>query len=167
MRTPTLAVAALVLLRIVVGLHFFLEGLSHLRDPAWSSAGFRKVAVGPLADWFRQSLPQTGDWSGTLAAADGRPAAEAAAAWKASLVASWRRALDRRAAVAPLDAAGRAAAEQDLEAAARELDAWLDSIADDLAAYRLEVARLATMQSRPGAVEIPFERGRVTTKRNQ
>jgi uncharacterized membrane protein YphA (DoxX/SURF4 family) len=82
-------------------------------------------------------------------------------------VASWRRALDRRAAVAPLDAAGRAAAEQDLEAAARELDAWLDSIADDLAAYRLEVARLATMQSRPGAVEIPFERGRVTTKRNQ
>jgi uncharacterized membrane protein YphA (DoxX/SURF4 family) len=167
MRTPTLAVAALILLRIVVGLHFFLEGLSHLRDPSWSSAGFRKVAVGPLGDWFRRSLPQTGDWHGTLAATDGRPAAEAAAAWKESLVASWRRALDRRTAAAPLDAAGRAAAEQDLETASRELDAWLDAIADDLTAYRLEVARLATMEARPGAVDIPFERGRVTTKRNQ
>jgi len=68
MRSTLLAVAALAFLRIVVGLHFFLEGLSHLRDPDWSSAGFRKAAVGPLADWYRSSLPETGDWSGTLGA---------------------------------------------------------------------------------------------------
>jgi uncharacterized membrane protein YphA (DoxX/SURF4 family) len=167
MRPAVLTVAALALLRIVVGLHFFLEGLSHLRDPAWSSAGFRKVAVGPLGDWYRSQLPQTGDWSGTLAAADGRTATEAAAAWKESLVGSWRALLDRRAALVSLDAAGRAAAEQDLTTSSRELDEWLESAADDLAAYRLEVARLAALAALPGAAEIPFERGRVTAKRNE
>lgn len=167
MRSVILAVAALALLRIVVGMHFFLEGLSHLRDPAWSSAGFRKVAVGPLGKWYRDSLPQTGDWSGTLAAADGRTAAAAAAGWKESLVASWRALLDRRSALVPLDAAGRARADEELATAARELDDWLDSVADDLAAYRLEVARLAALEARPGAAEIPFERGRVSAKRNE
>jgi uncharacterized membrane protein YphA (DoxX/SURF4 family) len=167
MRPALLTVAALALLRIVVGLHFFLEGLSHLRDPAWSSAGFRKVAVGPLGDWYRSQLPQTGDWSGTLAAADGRTAGEAAAAWKEGVVASWRALLDRRAGLVPLDAAGRAQADEELATAARELDDWLDSVADDMAAYRLEVVRLAALEARPGAAEIPFERGRVSAKRNE
>ena len=36
-----------------IGMHFFLEGLSHLRDPSWSSAGFRRAAVGPLADFYQ------------------------------------------------------------------------------------------------------------------
>ena len=96
MRLPLLAVAALALLRIVCGLHFFLEGLAHLRDPDWSSAGFRKAAVGPLADLYRSSLPQTGDWSATLAAANDRSAPEAAAAWQESVVASWKNLLDAR-----------------------------------------------------------------------
>ena len=39
MRTTILALVALAFLRTVLGLHFFLEGVSHLRDPAWSSAG--------------------------------------------------------------------------------------------------------------------------------
>jgi len=54
MRTTILALVALALLRTVIGLHFFLEGVSHLRDPAWSSAGFRKAAVGPLAPTYRE-----------------------------------------------------------------------------------------------------------------
>jgi uncharacterized membrane protein YphA (DoxX/SURF4 family) len=167
MRPTTLAVVALAFLRIVVGLHFFLEGLSHLRDPGWSSVGFRKTAVGPLGDWYRGSLPQTGDWSGTVASADGRTAAEAAAAWKGSVVESWRRLLERRAEKVPLDAEGRAAAERALDAAAAELDDWLASIDDDLVAYRLEIARLGGMRDRPGADEIPFERNRVVKKRNE
>ena len=79
MRSTLFAVAALALLRIVVGLHFFLEGMSHLRDPSWSSAGFRKAAVGPLADWYRSSLPEVGDWSSTLGSRDRRTPDEAAA----------------------------------------------------------------------------------------
>lgn len=167
MRLPVLAVAALALLRIVVGLHFFLEGLSHLRDPSWSSAGFRRAAVGPLAESFRSTLPQIGDWSGTLGRLDGRTAAEAAAAWQTSVVAEWRRLLDRRQRVAPLDAAGRTAAEERLAAAADGLRDHLADIGDDLAEHRRQAARLAAMEKKPGAADIPFERERLAKKRSE
>ena len=167
MRTTLLAVAALAFLRIVVGLHFFLEGLSHLRDPDWSSAGFRKAAVGPLGDWYRSGLPQTGDWAGTLGAAGTADAAEAAARWQESVVKTWRDLLARRTKLVPLPADAKAAAEKSLEAARGELADYVASIDDDLAAYRLEVQRLAGMAGRPGAAAIPFERERLAKKRNE
>jgi uncharacterized membrane protein YphA (DoxX/SURF4 family) len=167
MCSSRLAVAALAFLRIVVGLHFFLEGLSHLRDPDWSSAGFRRIAVGPLADWYRAALPQTGDWRGTLGATDGRSTADAARAWEESVVGSWRTSLAERTRRLPLDAAAQAAAGKSLAEAAEELTEWLASIEPDLTAYRLEVARLAAMERKPGAAAIPFERERVTKKRNE
>jgi uncharacterized membrane protein YphA (DoxX/SURF4 family) len=170
MRATLLAVAALAFLRIVLGLHFFLEGFSHLRDPAWSSAGFRKAAVGPLGDFYRSTLPQTGDWSGTLGAVDGpavgRSVGEAAQAWRESVVATWQGLLDRRLKAVPLDAAGREAAAGRLAAASRDLEAYLASIEDDLADYRLEVTRLAATKARPETEQIPFERERVVKKRN-
>ena len=165
MCSSRLAVAALAFLRIVVGLHFFLEGLSHLRDPDWSSAGFRKAAVGPLADWYRSTLPQIGDWQGTLGAVDSRSAAEAGKAWQESVVASWRRLLGERIKRLPLDAAAKAAADKSLADADGAFADWLASIEPDLTAYRLEVARLAAMERKPGSAAIPFERERVTKKR--
>lgn len=159
------AVAALAFLRIVVGLHFFLEGLSHLRDPDWSSVGFRKAAVGPLAEWYRSALPQTGDWHDTLGAVDGRSAVEAGKAWQETVVASWRKLLGERMKRLPLDAAAKAAAEHSLSAADGTFASWLASIEPDLTAYRLELARLAAMERKPGAATIPFERERVTKKR--
>lgn len=165
MCSSRLTVAALAFLRIVVGLHFFLEGLSHLRDPDWSSVGFRKAAVGPLADWYRSALPQTGDWHGTLGAVDGRSAAEAGKAWQETVVASWRKLLGERMQRLPLDAAATAAAKKSLADAAAAFDDWRGLIEPDLTAYRLEVARLAAMERKPGAAAIPFERARVTKKR--
>jgi uncharacterized membrane protein YphA (DoxX/SURF4 family) len=167
MRSTLLAVAALAFLRIVVGMHFFLEGMSHLRDPDWSSAGFRKAAVGPLADFFRSSLPETGNWSGTLGKADGRPVADAAAEWKASIVAGWKKQLADREKAVPLDAAGRAAAEQRLTAATAELDDLVVGMTDDLAAYRLELERLTTMERSRAASQIPYARDRVAKKRRE
>jgi uncharacterized membrane protein YphA (DoxX/SURF4 family) len=167
MRPTLLAVAALAFLRIVVGLHFFLEGLSHLRDPDWSSAGFRKAAVGPLADWYRQSLPETGAWSATLGATGSGDTAIAAAAWKESVVAGWKKLLAERRRAAPLDAARAAEAEKLLESAGSELDAYLAGIGDDLAAYRLEMARFADMRKAPAARDVPFARERVAKKQKE
>ena len=127
MRASLLAIVALAFLRTVVGLHFFLEGLSHLRDPDWSSAGFRKAAVGPLAPGFRALLPETGDWSGTLGAADRRPVADAIAAWERSLVSGWEQRLADRLRVVPLP-------EEKLEGAKRELETSRQELADWLAA---------------------------------
>jgi len=167
MRLPLLAVVALAFLRIVCGLHFFLEGMSHLRDPEWSSAGFRKAAVGPLAEAYRSTLPQTGDWSGTLGAADDRSAAEASTAWQASVVAGWSSLLKARAKAVPLTADARAAADESLAAAGRELSAYCDGIGTDLADYREQLARLESMTRRPESKEIPFERERVAKKRRE
>jgi uncharacterized membrane protein YphA (DoxX/SURF4 family) len=167
MRTSLLAVAALAFLRIVVGMHFFLEGLSHLRDPDWSSAGFRKAAVGPWSGLYRSSLPETGDWSGTLGKVDGRDAAEAATSWKESVVASWRKLLADRQKVVPLDAAGRAEAEKRLEQARADLDDMLAASAEELGGYRLESERLAAMERSPAATQIPFARDRVAKKRKE
>lgn len=167
MRTTLLAVAALALLRIVVGLHFFLEGIGHLRDPDWSSAGFRKAAVGPLGDWYRSSLPQTGDWTGTLGSRGPEDAAAAAGRWQESVVRGWRALLARRARLVPLSTDARAGAEKSLEAAQAELAAYVATIADDLVDYRLQLQRLTGMQEKPGAAAIPFERERVAKKRGE
>jgi uncharacterized membrane protein YphA (DoxX/SURF4 family) len=167
MRSTLLAVAALAFLRIVIGLHFFLEGASHLRDPGWSSAGFRKAAVGPLANLYRASLPETGDWSATLGKADGRPVADAADAWKRNVVAGWRRGLVERQRIVPLDAAAREQAERQLEAASQELDRFVDGLGEDLADYRLQSERLAAMEQSPAAKEVPFARDRVAKKRRE
>jgi uncharacterized membrane protein YphA (DoxX/SURF4 family) len=167
MRTTLLAVAALAFLRIVVGLHFFLEGLSHLRDPDWSSAGFRKAAVGPLGDLYRSSLPETGDWSGTLGGRGPEDAPAAAGRWQESVVKGWRELLARRTTLVPLAADARAAAEKSRETAEAELAAYVASIEDSLVEYRLEVQRLAGMQEKPGAAAIPFERDRVAKKRGE
>lgn len=167
MRSTLLAVAALAFLRIVVGLHFFLEGLSHLRDPDWSSAGFRKAAVGPLADWYRSSLPETGDWAGTLGARDGRSMGEAADAWKASIVGGWRKLLAERSRVVPLDAPRAAEAEKLLATAGGELDAYVGGLADELGIYRLELSRLEEMRRSPASRQVPFARDRVAKKQKE
>ncbi len=167
MRLPLLAVAAFAVLRIVCGLHFFLEGVSHLRDPDWSSAGFRKAAVGPLADFYRSSLPETGDWAATLGAVDDRSADETSKAWQESVVASWQRLLETRSKAVPLAADARAAAEQSLTAAGGNLADYCKGIAEDLADYRLQVRRLAAMERKPGSADIPFERERLARKRKE
>ena len=167
MRMTLLAVAALALLRIVVGLHFFLEGLSHLRDPAWSSAGFRKAAVGPLADMYRSSLPEVGDWSGTLGGRDRRSAGDAAAAWQESVIESWRGVLAARSKAVPLDAAAREAAEANIAAATKELAGYLQEIGPDLDDYRMQIDRLDAQARQPSAREVPFERKRVADKRRE
>ena len=113
----------------------------------------------------RQGFP--GDWRGTLGAVDGRPTAEAAKAWQESVVASWRKLLDDRTRRLPLDAAARAAAEKSLADAAADLGGYAAALEGDLTEYRLQVARLAAMEGKPGAAAIPFERERVTKKRNE
>jgi thiosulfate dehydrogenase [quinone] large subunit len=45
--------AAVVVLRVLIGWHFLYEGLSKLTNPGWSAAGYLGQARGPLAGLFR------------------------------------------------------------------------------------------------------------------
>lgn len=55
-RLPAYAVAAVVLLRLLCGWHFFNEGVKKL-EPTFTSAGFLRTAKGPLAATFKKMVP--------------------------------------------------------------------------------------------------------------
>jgi uncharacterized membrane protein YphA (DoxX/SURF4 family) len=68
------AVLALVLLRLVIGWHFFGEGTKKLqydREDGWhmafSADDFLGVAKGPLADWYHDYMPGEHEWRKLLA----------------------------------------------------------------------------------------------------
>lgn len=50
-------VFALVCLRVVVGWHFYMEGVAKVRDGGFSSTGFLNAAKGPLASNFQAMIP--------------------------------------------------------------------------------------------------------------
>jgi len=174
-RTTLLATLALGFLRIVIGLHFFLEGSSHLRDPAWSSSGFRKAAIGPLAPVLQADLPETGDWQETLGSghdSDSSVVAAAATAWRASVVSGWEKLGQRREKIlrasgwrpGPDDAAAAAAA---LAAADKKLAEMLNEIAEDLIDYRRQSSRLHEMEVSAMAVDLPYMQERIVDKRRE
>jgi uncharacterized membrane protein YphA (DoxX/SURF4 family) len=43
----------LVLLRLAIGWHFFVEGMDKLQNPTWSSEAYLRESIGPLAETFR------------------------------------------------------------------------------------------------------------------
>ena len=167
MRTTLLATLSLVLLRLVVGGHFFLEGLGHLRDSQWSSAGFRRAAVGPLANFFREGLPQEGEWRDTLGRLDGRTPLEATQAWEESVVADWRAIIVLQNQVSKPDPARVADSEKAFESASKSLDDYLSELEEDLIDYRGQLVRLDAMRRQAGSEAIPFARDRITKKQKE
>ncbi len=175
MRTAVVVTAALTFLRIVIGLHFFLEGSSHLRDPSWSSMGFRKAAVGPLSPFLKADLPETGDWKNTLGKvedADPVTVANAAESWRSSLVGQWKKLGERRENV--LRASGWTPLENwsdmsssAIDAADKKLAAMLDDAQADLVSYCREVIRLQETEKSVMARDVPFMRDRVSTKQRE
>ena len=175
MRTAVVVTAALTFLRIVIGLHFFLEGSSHLRDPSWSSVGFRKAAVGPLSPFLKADLPETGDWKNTLGKVqDADPAivANAAESWRLSLIEQWEKLGVRRENV--LRASGWTPpgnwsdmSSTAINAADKKLAAMLDDAQADLVSYCREVIRLRETEKSAMARDVPFMRDRVSTKQRE
>src|SRR5260370_18429972 len=51
--TSTPARFFLVLLRLAIGWHCFVEGMDKLQSPAWSSEAYLRESVGPLSGLFR------------------------------------------------------------------------------------------------------------------
>ncbi len=62
-RLGFIAIIALVLLRFIVGFHFYMEGTAKIREGGFSSTGFLSSAKGPLAKTFQSMVP---DFDGTI-----------------------------------------------------------------------------------------------------
>ncbi len=53
-------VAALVILRVLIGWHFLYEGIVKVVNPHWSAAPFLNASQGPFANLFKSMAPNSG-----------------------------------------------------------------------------------------------------------
>jgi uncharacterized membrane protein YphA (DoxX/SURF4 family) len=183
-----LTVVLMVALRVVIGWHFFQEGLAHKRSSNWSSEGFLRQAKGPLAEYFKPYTAGFHKWDQLVAiplaaepmtvANEGEPQgqkAEVAASdaagnspvygkWYQEIVHDWN---GRQAEIANFY---RFSDEQKQSSAAvlsqyvDKLTALLAKDEEEIAAYRHELYRNQQMASQPGAEEIPVERARLARR---
>ena len=55
-RLGIFGILSLVALRVGIGYHFYMEGVTKVREGGFSSVGFLKGAKGPLADKFQAMI---------------------------------------------------------------------------------------------------------------
>jgi uncharacterized membrane protein YphA (DoxX/SURF4 family) len=184
-----LTVLLLVALRVVIGWHFFQEGLSHKNDPHWSSEGFLRQAKGPLADQFKLYSPGFHDWDHLLAVPlapgpaalpnEGNPegAAKAVAKptpaespvygqWYQQIVRDWAQRSQHIANFYRFTDEQKQSSEKLLDHYADKLAELLHDDEADIAGYRHQLYRNQQMAAQSGADEIPNLKARLV-KREQ
>jgi uncharacterized membrane protein YphA (DoxX/SURF4 family) len=115
-RLSTPARFFLVLLRFVIGWHFLIEGLEKLESPTWTSEGYLREAVGPLAPKFRE---MAGDSviAQMTAAAEGKEL-------PAGILEEWQRTFDAFNAHYKLDEKQQKKAQENFDAAKANAVKW-------------------------------------------
>jgi uncharacterized membrane protein YphA (DoxX/SURF4 family) len=191
-RIGVLGVTMLVALRMVIGAHFFSEGMKKL-EPGFSSAGFLQGAKGPLAPHFKSFAPTFHDWdqllaiprqspdyvSGSLPKARDLPAEakrpkreeirlaadEPTAAWGNRVLHDWEQTLEEFKQTPALSEEQQKHAEAIFTKSADELKAYLEEIGWDIANYQHELWRLAQWEADEARGELPFLDNRIAAKR--
>jgi len=164
---------------LVIGWHFFSEGLSHYADRTWSSEGFLRQAKGPLQPMFRSVLPDTYRWNEHMYEfPTGGPSIQE---WASQLKDEWhnyRVAFVHRYGLhkpqkdeTPEQKKQRLDQEQEtktvIQRARVQLDAWVAANTDAINANRHVLDRLRQAETEKGADEIPFERKRISDQQAQ
>lgn len=150
-QVATRIVVAIVLLRLVIGFHFFSEGRSKLGDGNFSSAGFLGNAHGPLAGWYKGRV-----WD-----ADGRhrlcfarlPGGDVDTDMKPTLEA-WEEFKSRVVSRHELDEKQQASASTVVERYQGQLEWFLAANRDDILAYFHQLDRREKQQSSPALREV-------------
>lgn len=171
----TFTVAALVLLRLAVGAHFFHEGMEKIGYSVsdgryavtFSAEGFLSQATGPLADWFHEYVPNNHEWS-TLLAVPRQDTPESAAsapyqAWANRIVDDWNVTAEKIAAIPGLSEDQSKAASDALDTRRQQLVDYLTGESAAIEDYQHELWRLAQMQAAPEAA-VPYMQERIAAK---
>jgi uncharacterized membrane protein YphA (DoxX/SURF4 family) len=178
------AILALVMMRLVIGWHFFSEGLEKIeRDSStgkyrvnFSAAGFLNQAKGPFAGFFQSLAPNGHDWQTELAVprqnrpltAKGTEAARPEQApyqnWYGRIVADWQAIVDKAIEVPGLTEDQIEAAKTALKTHQQELKNYLESESAAIAEYQHELWRLGEWRAKPEAATVPFQEERIAKK---
>lgn len=170
------AVFALVLLRLVVGWHFFREGTQKIvfvpytgeMRMAFSAERFLASAKGPLADLYLSHVPEDHGWRELLAAPrqnaaekdDSAPYAQ----WAERIETDWRNVVDDVKALPALSDEQKKRADEILEKRRKALADYLKAESQAIAEYRHELWRLENWRKSPESGELPFVDERIATK---
>lgn len=170
-------VAALVLLRLAIGWHFFSEGVHKLSYDAsegrfriaFSAEPFLSQATGPLAGWFHDYVPNNHDWPTLLAVPrqdtpSQSPAAPGYQDWAEKISSDWKTAAEKIGALSGLSEDQRQALHDALGMRQKQLDDYLAGEAAAIKDYQHELWRLAEMRSAPEAAGLPYEQERIASK---
>jgi len=143
----TVAVVALVALRIGIGFHFFKEGADKLQNPNWTSAGFLGNANGPLASSFKSMV-----WD-----ADGLARLD-----EEQAVAMWDHFRERVAARHNFDAEQAKQAQAIFQRRAYQLKTHLKENSVEIREYRLDLARRDKYRGERGRVQVASLAGQIS-----
>jgi uncharacterized membrane protein YphA (DoxX/SURF4 family) len=148
LRIGTLAVVALVALRLAVGWHFFREGADKIIEGNWTSIGFMKGAVGPLAPMYRAFA-----WDG-----DGRYRLD-----KDGTLEAWDQYRQRAISRFRLDDAQAQRANKLFQTKKEQLEMFFDEYAEDIYAYLQGLERRDRNRKDPVRREVASLRGQAET----
>ncbi len=177
------------MLRLVIGWHFYMEGVAHHADPSWTSEGFLRQAKGPLAESYQAMLPNFHDWNVLILAPsaepsttkpDGRKADAAAAvdksdpddsakpnksapsykAWLEKTKADWNAEVKAVTDFYRLDKDQQNRAGEILKSSVAQMDNALAGYDADIRLYRRLADRAQRMEEAPGADDIPNMKAR-------
>ena len=172
-------IAALILLRLALGWHFFSEGTKKVTYDRTTGEIELNVptavvfgqAKGPLASFYRDQVPGFHNWEELLAspqsweestAADAAPPYES---WQDQIESDWKAALTRFVQLPQLSKEQQAEAAEIFEQRQKMLTDTLAADEAAIAELRHEAWRLEQWQSEPGANDIPFRDERIAEKR--
>lgn len=173
------AVLALVLLRLVIGWHFFREGTQKVvYDPhdgqlrmTFSAAGFLSNAKGPMAGWYRANVPDDHGWRDLLATprqnVPSKDGSSPYSEWAERIEADWRKVVDGVKALPALSDEQKKQAETILEKRRKDLANYLAAESEAITEYRHELWRLESWRNSPESGEVPFVDERISTKASE
>ena len=153
---------ALVLLRLVIGWHFFSEGAKHLTEPNWSSEGFLRQAKGPWAPRFQAVLGDYHDFESQVHAASASGAAMAT--WVGAVNDPWADDFKNFEKDHSLSETQKAQAQQILTRRQEQLTEWLDDHQDDIDTHQHEWQRLKQNRAQTSAEDVPYQKKRNADK---
>jgi uncharacterized membrane protein YphA (DoxX/SURF4 family) len=164
LRYGTATILAFVVLRLVVGWHFFKEGIQHLADHRWSSEGFLRAAKGPFASQYQAVLPPAGfgfDDTMHIAATSSPDEGNVIDAWRDRVIAGLQEAEQHFVDIYKPTADQQAAMKQIVERRQAQFVEWLGTTREDLVDHVHQWQRMVWSQKSPSAPDVPFEKKRI------
>jgi len=156
-------VVSLVLLRLVIGWHFFSEGAKHFADPHWTSEPVLRSAKGPFAPWYHSYLNDFHGFQEYLHADDAQTPEHAVQGWIDQIQKDWdedhAKFVDRQG----LDEGRRKQSATLLHEYQARLRSWAAANQAALATHFHEWRRAQGTREAPAA-DLPFQKKRLADK---